>query len=281
MPLAHGVDLAHWERGSGPGVLFIHETATGGEIWSPLAEQLERSARSISYDRRGWGSSEAPPAYSRTTIEEQSEDAAELLEALGAGPSLLCGAGLGAVATLDLLLRCPHLVSGAVLIEPPLLAFVPGATEGLSADRIAIEEALRHGGPEAALDLYLAGGLPFFGPGAERIPAEVAAGARQRPLSLFAELGAVPAWSLRLDRLGAVEVPTRVVVSATTPPPVRAAATELVARLRCSEVVEVGGDGLPHLTAVAELAGVIAEIRGSGDPQPPAPPGGGGEQLGQ
>ena len=174
MPHAHGVDLAHWERGSGPAVLYLHETGTGAEIWRPLAEAIGDEARSISYDRRGWGRSEVPAAYARTTVEEQSEDAAALLDVLGADRALLCGSGLGAVAALDLLLRHPALVAGAVLIEPPLLAFVREATEGLSADRAAIEEALRDGGPGAALDLYLTGGLPFLGPGAERIPAEAA-----------------------------------------------------------------------------------------------------------
>ncbi len=281
MPLAHGVDLAHWERGSGPEALFIHETATCADVWSALARRLEESAHAISYDRRGWGSSEAPPAYSRTTVEEQSEDAAALLEALGAGPALLCGAGLGAVAALDLLLRCPHLARGAVLIEPPLLAFVPEATEGLSTDRVAITDALRNGGPGVALDLYLSGGLPFLGPGAGRIPAEIASTARERPLTLFAELGAVAAWPIRPDELGGAGVPTRIVVSATTPQPLRAAAEQLASRLAGSEIAEVGGDGLPHLTAVAELAGLFGEIPASGDPQPPAAPCGGGEQLGK
>jgi pimeloyl-ACP methyl ester carboxylesterase len=260
VPHAHGVDLAHWERGSGPEVLFVHETATGADVWRPLAEALGEGVRSISYDRRGWGRSELPPAYERTTVEEQSEDAAALLEALGAERALLCGAGLGAVAALDLLLRRPPLVRAAVLIEPPLLAFVPEATAGLSADRATIEEALRDGGPEAALDLYLDGGLPFLGPGAERIPADASSAARERPLSLFAELGAVPAWPLRPAELGAVSAPTRIVVSASTPEPLRAAAAELSTRLRGSEIAELGGNGLPHLTATSELAALIGGL---------------------
>jgi pimeloyl-ACP methyl ester carboxylesterase len=260
VPHAHGVDLAHTERGSGPAALLIHETATGAEVWRSLMKELGEGLRAISYDRRGWGNSEVPPGYARTTVEEHSEDAAALLEALGVERALLCGAGIGAVVALDLLLRSPALVSGAILIEPPLLAFVPGATEGLSTDRIAIEEALREGGPARALDLYLSGGLPFLGPGAERIPAEVAAPSRERPLSLFAELGAVPSWSLRPAEMGAVEVPARIVVSSSTPPPLREAAVELELRLGRAEIVEVGGDGLPQLTAAAELAALLEEI---------------------
>ena len=76
-----------------------------------------------------------PTGYRRTTVEEQSEDAAALIESAAEAPAVVCGAGLGAVIALDLLLRRPELVSGAVLIEPPLLALVPAATEALSEDR--------------------------------------------------------------------------------------------------------------------------------------------------
>jgi pimeloyl-ACP methyl ester carboxylesterase len=259
---AHGVDLAHWERGSGFPLLFLHETATGADVWHPLADALGEGTWAISYDRRGWGGSATPQSYARTTIEEQSADAAALLEALGVERALLCGSGLGAVAALDLLLRRPDLVSAAVLIEPPLLAFVPEATAGLSADRLAIVEAIRGGGPEAAMDLYLAGGLPFLGAGAERIPPEASRAASERPRSLFAELGAVPSWLLRPAELRAVQAPSRIVVSAATPTPLRVSAEHLAGRLRGSELVELAGDGLPHVTAATALADLIAGLTG-------------------
>ncbi len=265
---ARGVDLAQWERGSGPAVLFIHETATGAAVWRPLAEGLGEGARSISYDRRGWGDSGAPEIYARTTIEEQSEDAAALLEGLGVERALVCGAGLGAVVGLDLMLRRPRMVGSAVLVEPPLLAFVPEATEGLSADRLAIEEAIRGGGPEEAVDLYLAGGLPYLGAGAGRIPAEVSKAARKRPGSFFAELGAVPSWPLRPAAFRAVKAPSRLIVSATTPPSMRIAAEGLHEHLRGCELVEVAGDGLPHTTAAPALADLIRGLLA------PAPAGG-------
>jgi pimeloyl-ACP methyl ester carboxylesterase len=258
--LVGGIELTWWERGDGPDVLCLHETAASSEIWLPLAEQLGAEARVLAIDRRGWGSSGAPEQYSATTIEEQAEDAAALLEELGSRPTLACGAGLGAVAALDLLLRRPDLVRAAVLVEPPLLAYVPEATEGLSADRESIAEAVAHGGPAAALDLYLAGGLPFAGPGAERIPEQVAASTRERPLSLFAELAAVPAWTLRSAEMLALEAPSRIVLGSTTPRHLRVAAEQLAAHLGGSEIVRLGGEGLPHVGAAAELAGVIRAL---------------------
>src|SRR5690348_15469958 len=121
---ARGVELAWSERGEGAPVLLIHETATTGAIWAPVAEALSGRASAIAYDRRGWGSSTAPDGYLRTTVEEQSEDAAALIESVG-GPAALCGAGAGAVVALDLLLRRSDLVDAAVLIEPLLLQLLP------------------------------------------------------------------------------------------------------------------------------------------------------------
>jgi pimeloyl-ACP methyl ester carboxylesterase len=229
-------------------------------VWRPLAEALDDDARTIAPDRRGWGSSGAPQQYSATTIEEQAEDAVALCEHLDAVPAVVCGAGLGAVVALDLVVRRAGLARAVVLIEPPLLAFVPEATEGLSADRQAIETAVAAGGPDAAFDLYLRGSLPYAGAGAGRIPDPIGAAARRRPLSLFAELAAVPGWSLRFSELPGVQAPSRVVVSASTPPQLRRAAEELAARLGGAELLRLGGEGLPHIGAAPELADAVRAL---------------------
>jgi len=256
----HGVALAYWESGGGPPVLLLHETAAGADVWRPLADALAGDARVIALDRRGWGRSGAPEPYTRTTIEEQAEDAAGLLSELGLAQALVGGAGLGAVAALDLLVRRPGMVTGAVLIEPPLLAFVPDATEGLSSDRKTIEQAVRDGGPAGALELYLRGALPFLGPGAERIPDAACAGARDHPLSLFAELASVPAWTIPTAELAAVAAPALVVTCTSTPLPLARCAEELAGRLSGAELVRLEGDGLPHVGAAPELAARLRSL---------------------
>src|SRR5262249_15031572 len=158
-----------------------------------VSAAIGEKARAIGYDRRGWGESSAPDGYRRTTVEEQSEDAAALIETLSLGEVLVCGAGLGAVIALDLLLRRPELILGAVLIEPPLLQLLPAATESLSADRRAPEAAAGEG-REAIVQLYLSGALGALAAGAARLPEGLTRPARERPISLIAELGAVPAW---------------------------------------------------------------------------------------
>jgi pimeloyl-ACP methyl ester carboxylesterase len=255
--LVNGVELAVRQSGEGRPALCIHETAAAGRVWAPFAEAAS-GMRVIRYDRRGWGESEAPEGYRRTTVTEQAEDAAVLIERLAGEPAVICGAGLGAVAALDLALRRPDICAEAILIEPPLLAFLSEATEGLSADRAAIEGAVRDGGAAAAIDLYVGGGLPYLGAGAGRLPSAVAEEGRERPLSLFAELAAVAEWEIRPVALLECEVPVRIVIAASTPPVLRRAAEELDARLGLARALRLGGEGLPHVTAAPELAQALA-----------------------
>src|SRR4051794_29277284 len=77
--------------GTGVPVLCIHESAAAGVIWEPLADEMSSWARPIAYDRRGWGGSAAPQGYRGTTVAEHSEDAVEVLAALGLREAIVCG----------------------------------------------------------------------------------------------------------------------------------------------------------------------------------------------
>jgi pimeloyl-ACP methyl ester carboxylesterase len=257
---ARGVELAWSERGEGPPVLLVHETAAAGAIWEPLAAALAEGARGISYDRRGWGDSSAPDGYRRTTVEEQSEDAAGLIERAAGAPAAVCGAGLGAVIALDLILRRPDLVTAGVLIEPPLLQLLPLATEALSDDRRHLE-GVAAGGTGDVVDLYLSGALPALGPGVSRLPEPMAEAARERPASVLAELGITSAWRMPLPRLASAERKSVVVTAESTPPLLRDAAESLCGRLAGAVAREVTSDGeLPHVGAAAELGALVREL---------------------
>ncbi|MBM3668068.1 MAG: alpha/beta hydrolase [Actinobacteria bacterium] len=265
-----GVELEWSERGEGAPVLLVHETGVDSAAWEPVAGALatsleapgerRRGARAILYDRRGWGGSSAPEGYRRTTIEEQSGDAAALLERLGAGPAVIAGAGIGAVIALDLLLRRPALVAGAMLVEPPLLALVPAATEQLSADLDSLAQSADRG-RDALVELYLSGGLGALGAGAERLPPGLTAAARERPAGLVAELGASSAWGMPLTRLGDAERPSLVVTADSTPPLLADAAKALGGRLPGAAAEVVAASAMPpHLAEPARIAALAREL---------------------
>jgi pimeloyl-ACP methyl ester carboxylesterase len=256
---ARGVEIAWSERGDGPAVLLIHETAATEAVWERVADAIAGRARAISYDRRGWGASSAPEDYRRTTVEEQSEDAVALLSAADAAPAVIVGAGVGAVVALDLLLRRGELVAATLLIEPPVLQLLPIATEALSQDRRRLEIAAGTG--EDVIDLYLTGGLPALGAGVSRLPEEEIAAARKRPASVIAELGIAAGWRVPLPRLAEAERPSVIVTALSTPPLLRDASAALTDRLPGDSAREVdSGLEAPHVGAAQEVAALALEL---------------------
>jgi pimeloyl-ACP methyl ester carboxylesterase len=200
-----GVALHYDERGQGPPLLVIHGLASDAEAWSArLDEWAGAGLRAIAYDRRGYGASGAPDVFAATTVQEQAEDAAALLGRLRAAPALVVGDGFGALIALELLVRRPILVSAAVLSELPLFAFVPAATEVLAAQRLALEDALREGGPPAALRAWL-------GEGADLSRAE------SWKRGFFADYAGQASWSPSRRELRAVAAPVAVVTSGSSP----------------------------------------------------------------
>lgn len=210
-----GVELAVTARGTGAAVLLVHDMAADARVWTPLAEALAgEGVRTLAYDRRGYGGSGAPEPYEGTTVHEQAEDARLLLGALGAagGDAVAVGEGFGALVVLDLLVRLPGLLRGAVLVEPPLNQFSSSAAAVLSEQRALLETALRADGPGATVEAWR--------PGAD---AEVAAAHR----AFFADFGGLASWPVTRRELRAVGVPVAVVTGSATLPHLLEAADAL------------------------------------------------------
>ncbi|HST39024.1 MAG TPA: alpha/beta fold hydrolase [Conexibacter sp.] len=216
-----GVALSADPRGAGPTVLLVHDLAADGRAWEPLVAALGDGVRTLAYDRRGYGASGAPEPYERTTVQEQAEDARAVLERLGAdaadagagagaadaspadaGP-LAVGEGFGALIVLDLLVRLPGLLRGAVLVEPPAYQFSNAATAVLSEQRALLEAALRDGGPASAVEAWRPG-------------ADDAVRAAHR--AFFADFGGLASWPVTRRELRAVNVPVALVTRSATPP---------------------------------------------------------------
>ena len=212
-----GAELACTVSGEGSPVLLVHGIAERGESWAELAAELP-GTQVIAYDRRGYGGSSRPEPYERTTVAEQAEDAAALLQALVGEPAVVCGRDLGALVALDLAKRHRGLVTGLVTIDPALFAFSAAATEVLSAERVALEEALREHGPAAAVRDWLEAR------GAD--PARLS-WADADHVAFFADYAGLPTWPILRRDLRAFDVPLAVLLSPGAPPHVREAAEAL------------------------------------------------------
>ena len=132
---------------------------------------------------------------------------------------MVAGDGFGALIALDLMKRHAGLVRAAVLSNPALFAFVPEATEELSAQRAAIEEAVREGGPGAGVEAWLGG----------RVEGEALARARAAHLGFFADYAGLATWPVTRRELRALDAPAVVLTGPWSPPYIVAAADALAA----------------------------------------------------
>ena len=254
---AAGVALVYEERGAGPAVVLVHGTGADRTVWRETLAELGDELRAIVYDRRGYGASGAPEPYGGTTVEEQADDAARLIEALGAAPALVCGHELGALVCLDLLRRHPACASAAVLLEPPLLALSPRGAEVMSELRAAVERGARESGPAGAIECYLeevGGELAFERLGRERVDR-----AADTPRAFAADLAAAPRWSFTRRELAALEQPVTLVAGRRSGPWAEPA-RELAQLLPAARLVELDCGHFAHVERPAEVAAAIAEL---------------------
>ncbi len=206
----------------------------------------------ITFDRPGWGRSPAPLDYRKTSIAEQSIATAALLRERGVGAARVLGVGFGAVVALELALAEPQSVESVVLFEPPLLDTLVAATGGMSIDVAAIREAAEEGGEPAVWRLFVSGGLPTLGAGAERL-GDAADQGDEAAHSLLVELPAVSAWPLDPVRVAGLDAPVSVATAPDSPRLLVEAADALVPRIPGSQRVFATEDG------PAGIAGLVRE----------------------
>jgi pimeloyl-ACP methyl ester carboxylesterase len=137
------------ESGHGPLVLLIHGTAAN--LWGRVPDLLAPSHRVISYDRRSFGRSTAPP---QASLRQHTDDAAELLRHSGGAPATVVGWSTGGIIALDLLATRPELVAGAVILEAPLFAKRHPRPEML-ARILAAKLTAARGRPRAGAEQFL------------------------------------------------------------------------------------------------------------------------------
>ena len=197
-----GVELAYEIEGAGTAALLVHDIASDRH-----GLPLVPAARSIRYDRRGYGDSGAPEPYVGTTVMEQTEDAAALLRALDVSSAVVAGVGFGALIGLDLATRHGSLVRGLVVADPPLYAFVPEANEELAEQRRVLQDSIATGGPDAAIEAWLAG----------KADADALARAKASHRGFFADYAGLASWPVTRAQLRSLTIPLVVLTSPSTP----------------------------------------------------------------
>lgn len=257
----NGADIYYERRGDGPPLLLIPgATGDGGHYWQ-VADELGRSHTVITYDRRGNSRSPQPAGWTTTSVEEQADDAAWLLDALGFTRAAVFGSSGGAIIALGLLIRHPGRVTAAMLHEPPLVAGIEDAESFMGTIQALVEKGMTMGGPPAAVEQFVrfaAGDANF-----ESLPAELRARLTGNGETLFGvEMGAFETYRPDDASLGAIEVPVQVLIGEDGAPPFHQAAAWLAERLGLRPTAMAGGH-TPYFDHPSELISTVEAFLGA------------------
>jgi pimeloyl-ACP methyl ester carboxylesterase len=272
MPIATvgPVRLYYELRGSGPPLLFIMGATGDAGHFATVADQLADEFTVVTYDRRGNSRSSRPPAWGTTTPEEQAEDAAGLLRALGLTPAAVFGTSSGAICALSLLIHHPGLVRGAILHESPLLSVLERGEELRAAVAQRVGAGMAMGGPPAALERFwrfVAGDANWEG---------LEPGLRARMLdnaeTFFGVERTLESYQPDDATLAAVARPVQVLVSEQTLPVVTELNDWLALRLGV-EVTRTPGTHAPYHDHPDELAETIRSFLRQASMSPEKAPG--------
>lgn len=256
----NGANLWYQEHGAGPEtIVFAHGLLWDGRMFDAQVGALKGRYRCITFDFRGQGQSEVTPGgYDMDTL---SDDAAALIEALGAAPCHFVGLSMGGFIGMRLAARRPQLIRSLVLMET-------------SADPEPAENAPKYramgfvGRIFGRLGFGLVSGRVMrimFGRKFLEDPARAAERAewRQRLMSnhrvgITRALGGVIGRKPVYDELGRITCPTLVMVGDQDVATVRAKAERVHAAIPGSRLVVIPGAG--HTSSVEEPEFVNAAL---------------------
>lgn len=262
MPLTsvNGVRLLVEQSGNGEPLVLVHGSWDDRETWVLIEEDLARSFRVVSYDRRGHSGSEDGPAPG--TRHDDEDDLAQLIEDQGLAPAHLVGNSFGTSIALGLAARRPDLVRSVCGHEPPLMALV--ADDPLVAEagvRVGdVVELIDGGQAEEGARLFVE--EVALGPGMwDLMPPEN----RQRMVNnagTFAEEQRDPgALAIDLGALAAIDSPVLLTQGDQSPPFFAAIIARLEAAIYEATVKTIGGAGhVPHLTHADEWRAIVSEF---------------------
>ncbi len=121
----NGVDLAYEVHGdAGPPLVLTHGSWGDRRGWAAVVPGLARVCRVVTWDRRGHGQSGNLPGQG--IREQDSDDLAGLIDALGLAPAHVAGNSFGGSISLGLAARRPELFRSISVHEPPVFDVLVG-----------------------------------------------------------------------------------------------------------------------------------------------------------
>jgi 3-oxoadipate enol-lactonase len=206
----NGTRLFVQETGSDEPVVLSHSLFFDGDMFAHQAAAFGATHRVIRYDHRGQGRSDAAPRE-QLDMDTLTDDAAALIEALGAGPCHFVGNSLGGFVALRLAARRPDLLASVAILGSS------GEAEAKVAEFAPLVEAMRAQGTAAHTGtlMYIMFGDTFLADPARAAERDLwQAKMAALPNSIADSAHAVVVRKPVLDELAGVRVPVLAVAGA-------------------------------------------------------------------
>ena len=251
----NGIRLYYEEHGDGAPILCVHGGGSSALMWADAVRELARLGRVIAYDRRGCTRSERPEPYEETTVAEQANDAAALLDALAAKPAVVIGRSYGGAVAADLVLRYPESVRALVMLEGDALGLSPTGLEWTRRIRGRLGEVAARDGVDAVYEALIG---EVLGEGAwDSFPHDVRRILAQNGPALLAELHYVDELMPGADAFATIDKPALLVAASDSPPEQREMTEAMAGVLPNARTALVGGGhlidpGAPEVLAFVE-----------------------------
>jgi esterase len=251
----NGIRLYYEEHGEGAPILCIHGGGSSALMWADAVDKLARVGRVIAYDRRGCTRSERPEPYERTTVGEQADDAAALLDARAATPAVVIGRSYGGAVAIDLALRYPDRVRALVLLEGDALGLSPAGLEWTKGIRDRLRDVAARDGVDAVYEALID---EVVGEGAwDSFPDEVRQILAQNGPALLAELHYVDEVMPDTAAFATIDKPVLLLAATESPREQREMTEAMTGALPHTHAALVGGGhlvdpGAPEVLAFLE-----------------------------
>jgi esterase len=253
----NGIRLYYEEHGEGAPIACIHGGGSSAVMWGEAVEGLARLGRAIAYDRRGCARSERPEPYERTTVAEQADDAAALLDALAAAPAVVIGRSYGGAVAIDVALRYRDRVRALVLLEGDALGLSSAGLEWTRAIRDRLRQVAAQQGVDAVYEALVD---EVVGEGAwDSFPDEVREILSRNGPALLAELAYVDETMPDAAAIATIDKPVLLVAASVSPPPQREMTEAMATALPDARTVLVAGGHLID-PAAPEVLGFVEEV---------------------
>lgn len=249
----NAIELAYRLEGAegAPAVVLHHPLATNLSFWDEASAALANRFRVLRFDARGHGASEAPDAP--YTFETLARDVTGLMDACGIAEAAFVGLSMGGMVGQYLGLM--HAARFSCLVLASTTSRIPPEARSLWVDRVVVARA---SGMASQVEPAMARWLSVQNRGRPELVARCRRMIEGTPVEGYAGwCGAIERLDMT-DRLGAITLPTLVVVGADDPATPVAASQVIHDRIAGSSLAVL--PGVSHMLAIEDPAAFHATV---------------------